>query len=131
VTVEEKKLLLELKKSGMGYKRISAFTGLPLGTVRTFFYRQASQNDITVPLCQQCGNPLKTGTVKRERRFCSDHCRMRWWAEHKDQMNCIAGKHLICPWCNKEFVVYGKKKRVYCSRDCYAAARKAKGEVDG
>ena len=118
MTASEKKQLIELKDAGLGYKRIAACTGLPIGTVKTFFRRQAARD-------------FSTGPVKRQRKFCSDQCRMRWWSAHPEQMNRKSGRKLTCPWCEKTFIVYGEKKRVYCSRVCYAAARKAKGELDG
>lgn len=131
MTSEEKTQLMELKAAGLGYKRMAACTGLPVGTVKTFFRRLAAQEGAEVVVCKQCGKPLNLGRVQRERKYCSDQCRMKWWAAHPEQMNRKAGKHLTCPWCNKMFVVYGEKKRVYCSRECYAAARKAKRDENG
>ena len=131
MTITEKKQLIELKDAGLGYKRIAACTGLPIGTVKTFFRRQVARDASTGLVCQQCGGPIEAGRVKRERKFCSDQCRMRWWSAHPEQMNRRSGRKLICPWCKKVFIVYGEKKRVYCSRECYSAARKAMGELDG
>ena len=131
MTITEKKQLIELKDAGLGYKRIAACTGLPIGTVKTFFRRQVARDASIGPVCQQCGGPIEAGRVKRERKFCSDQCRMRWWSAHPEQMNRRSGRKLICPWCKKVFIVYGEKKRVYCSRECYSAARKAMGELEG
>lgn len=126
MTQEEKKRMVELKESGMGYKRIAACTGLPIGTVKSFFLRHQHTPQDDIPRCLQCGEPITAGSVRREKKFCSDQCRMRWWAAHPELMNRKTGINMICPQCGKTFIVYGKKKRVYCSRLCYSLGRKAR-----
>ena len=69
--------------------------------------------------CSTCGNAVLQKTGRREKKFCSDACRMMWWNSHPQEVNRKAYYSLICNHCGKEFESYGNKNRKYCCRECY------------
>jgi ribosomal protein L34E len=70
-------------------------------------------------LCNQCGAPLKQIAGKKQKRFCSNKCRMAWWNSHPEKINRIAVRAFTCQTCGQDFESYGKRERKYCSRACY------------
>lgn len=73
--------------------------------------------------CVQCGAILKNAD-SRKKKFCSAKCRMAWWNTHQEYVMRTAYYSFVCPQCGKTFTAYGNAKRVYCSRECFAVARK-------
>ena len=120
MTKDDTTKITELQNKGMGYKRISALTGLPVNTVKSYCRRHAVGK---YEICQQCGSPVKQTPHKRSKKFCSDACRMAWWKVHPEQIQRKV-YHLTCAWCGKTFDSIGNGKRQYCSRACYADARR-------
>jgi endogenous inhibitor of DNA gyrase (YacG/DUF329 family) len=112
--------ITELQIKGMGYKRISALTGLPVNTVKSYCRRHPTSGFC---VCQQCGSAVKQTPHKRAKKFCSDTCRMVWWKEHPERVQRKVF-HLTCVWCEKPFDSVGNDARKYCSRACYADARR-------
>lgn len=126
MTRDEAKKIDEFRNNNMGYKRISALTGISINTVKSYCRRHPVSK---YGICQQCGKAIKQTPHKRAKKFCSDVCRMAWWKEHPEQVNRKV-YHLTCTWCGKPFDSVGNGKRQYCSRTCYADARRkeARGE---
>lgn len=60
---------------------------------------------------------------RKEKRFCSDKCRNKWWNTHLDKVNRRANYDFVCAYCKKPFISYGNKNRKYCSHECYIADR--------
>lgn len=60
---------------------------------------------------------------RKEKKFCSDRCRMKWWNSHLDQVQRKANYDFVCPVCKKPFTVYGNANRKYCSHECYIEDR--------
>ena len=137
VTDDEKKKIRELRLKGIGYKGIATSLGLTRDSVRGFCKRNGLDGDSLVValnveeklnrnlLCANCEKPIKQKEQGRVRRFCSDECRRKWWHEHPSERNKsdAAIYHYTCPYCGKEFSVYGNKKRKYCSHHCYIKDR--------
>lgn len=121
MTGQEARTIIALQKQGLGYKRISAETGIPLNTVKSFCRRHPADEAESFCLC--CGSPLEHTPHKRKKKFCSDACRMRWWNSHLDQVQRKAFYTFTCKHCGKEFTVYGNSHRSYCSRDCALSSR--------
>ena len=122
MTNTEKQKLIDLKLQGLGCNKISKITGVPLGTVKSFFRR----NEIKEPepvkgVCLECGSALSVVPGKKPRRFCSGTC----WRRKKLRLMF----DFVCPWCGKKFKAYGNDHRVYCSRECYAEARRKNGKL--
>lgn len=65
--------------------------------------------------CEYCNNPFPVGP-KSKRRFCSRHCKDRWWSEHRLET-------MFCLYCGKPFQRSTKSarrsKKKFCSRRCY------------
>ncbi len=132
MTDQERNQIILLQQQGLGYKRIATQLNLPVNGVKSFCRRhpmEVAPPQAQMRVCQQCGAPLKQQPSRKVKKFCSDKCRMAWWNSHQDQVNRQAFYQLTCPQCGCQFEVYGKKHRVYCSRTCYAQARRK--EVDG
>ena len=69
--------------------------------------------------CRYCGAPITQTPGRKEKKFCSDRCRNRWWNEHLDLVDRRANYEFVCQTCGKPFTAYGNAHRKYCSRDCY------------
>ena len=123
MTNQEKESILSLQQSGMGYKKIAATLGLPVNGVKSFCRRHADSATKT-GCCPQCGKPLKQLPHKKAKKFCSDKCRMAWWNSHPELVQRKAIYTLQCAHCGKTFEGYGNNQRIYCSRSCYAEARR-------
>ncbi len=118
----EKNKITELRKQGLGYRKISRIVGISENTVKSFCSR-TKNSDKGKDVCKECGKPLiQTKGVKRK-IFCSGQCRMKWWNNHKELLNRKKIREYICPCCGKTFSVYGNVKRKYCSYDCYIEDR--------
>lgn len=115
-----------LQVEGLGYLKIAKQMELSVNTVRSFCDRNgingvARKKDGMQP-CKCCGNPVQQNPGRKEKRFCSDKCRMKWWSDHRDKVNQKAVYTFTCAHCGKNFSAYGNDHRKYCSHDCYIAA---------
>ncbi len=117
---EEKVWVSELRQQGLSFKEISLKTKIPLNTVKSFCYRNPTCQDTV--LCRQCGKEVHQTPRARRKIFCSDYCRLSWWNAHPEQIHRNTKTH-ICPQCGKPFESHVDKRK-YCSRTCYAEARR-------
>lgn len=120
----------QLKQNGYGYKKIASELNLSPNTVKAYLRRKKA-NENGVRVCKNCGAPVRQIAHKKEKLFCSDTCRMAWWNKHQSQVKRKAFYQLTCAYCGISFVSYGNKNRVYCSRSCYALARRKEGGTYG
>ena len=133
MTDTERSRIVELQHQGYGYKKISAITGLPLNTVKSFCARhpvQIKELPSSNALCRNCLAPLEQTPHKRKRMFCSDACRMAWWNAHPERVQRKAYYTLTCRHCGKQFESYGNSHRAFCSRDCYLKFRRKETDHD-
>ena len=114
--------IMKFRQQGLGYRRIAAVTGYSLNTVKSVCRRAAEQQEEKV--CLQCGAKVEQPPHRKEKKFCSDKCRMAWWEAHPERLNRKAFYHLVCAHCGQPFDSYGNDRRKYCSRACYDAARR-------
>ena len=134
MTNEQKSRIGELRRQGLGYKRIAKELGLCESTVKTFCHR----NDMScgsmetaksyyqyIPLtpCRFCGTMVPQYPARKEKKFCSDSCRNKWWNAHLSESNRDGMSTYTCPACGRTFSAYGKRNRKYCSHACYIADR--------
>ena len=103
-----------LALQGFGYKRIADIVGISPDTVKSHLRRHPAKPESSV--CMQCGKPLEQTKGRKEKKFCSDKCRMAFWNSHQDEVNKQAYYTLTCVHCGKEFESYGNKNRKYCCR---------------
>ena len=105
MTENQKMIVAGLRKTGMGYGTIAKKVGISVNTVKSFCHRRAQ-------------NP-----GRKEKKFCSDKCRNKWWNARLDLVNRKAFREIVCVGCGRTFTVYGQVKRKYCSHQCYIEAR--------
>lgn len=128
MTDKEKQQIKILRESGESYAQISRMVGLPLNSIKTFCRRNNLvvanvQKKIETSICRYCGKPVEQNPGRKEKKFCSDKCRMLWWNSHTDQVNRKANYECTCGFCGKQFTSYGNKNRKYCSHACYIEDR--------
>ena len=120
--LQDKIAINNMRLEGHSPSVIAATLGLPKGTVRSHIHRNP-----VIPgtkACLNCGKPLIQPKGRREKKFCSDACRMAWWNSHQEDVSRKAYYNLTCQHCGKEFESYGNKNRKYCCRACYVASRR-------
>ena len=108
---------------------IAIALGLSVNTVRSYIRRHLPKDAVQVG-CRQCGKPVMQAKGRKAKYFCSDRCRNAWWNAHPEKVQRKAYYRLTCQFCGKEFVSYGNKNRKYCSRLCYADARRSRSVPD-
>lgn len=125
MTNEEALKIEELQREGQGYKKIALLLNLPVNTVKSYIRRHPVEQTTTAPTqgCLNCGTPLLQKPGKKEKKFCSDRCRMAWWNAHPERVNRKAFYAATCAHCGREFQAYGNRGRKYCSRSCFDQAR--------
>lgn len=122
--LQDKIAINNMRLEGHSPSVIAAKLGLSASTVRSHIHRHP-----TIPgakACKNCGRPLMQPKGRREKKFCSDSCRMAWWNSHQEDISRKAYYNLVCQHCGKEFDSYGNKNRKYCCRACYVASRQPK-----
>ena len=121
--LQDKIAINNMRLEGHSPSVIAAKLGLSAGTVRSHIHRHP--NIPGAKACKNCGKALMQSKGRREKKFCSDSCRMVWWNSHQAEVKRNAYYNLVCQHCGKEFESYGNKNRKYCCRACYVASRQA------
>lgn len=132
MTETEKLRIHKLRQEGLGYKKIAAALDLPVNSVKTYLRRHpAGENTAAVPdICERCGNPIVQAPHRKRKRFCSDSCRISWWNAHPDKGGKRTLHTFTCAHCGYLFQSPARVRR-YCSRACFAAARRKAVSADG
>ena len=117
-----------MRLQGKSAGAIAAALGLSVNTVKSYLRRHPDMG--CTHFCPQCGKPVMQAEGRKEKKFCSDKCRNKWWNSHLDQVKRKAVYDFRCPRCGKEFHIYGDKRRKYCSHECYIADRFKGGDGD-
>ncbi len=133
MTAEQKKQIESMRLDGYGYKMIAQILGIPDNTVKSYCRRKKLTGNIEakaevsapdgVHRCRCCGKEVPQTKGRKEKKFCSDKCRNRWWNSHLSDVEKKANYDYICPHCKKSFTVYGNARRKYCCHPCYIADR--------
>ncbi len=132
MTNDEKRKIQELRASGYGYGKISETIGIPLNTVKAYCRRnglggavvqETAEANVEIRYCKCCNAVIQQLTGRKEKKFCSDRCRNKWWNSHLDQVDRRANYECTCQNCGIKFISYGRKERKYCSRSCYLDSR--------
>jgi endogenous inhibitor of DNA gyrase (YacG/DUF329 family) len=129
----QKQRIEYLRAQGESYGSIAKELGISVNTIKSFCRRNNLGLGIkkeritskTSDTCDNCGKVLVHTPGAKKKRFCNDKCRMAWWANHPEAVNRKAIYRFICPTCKSEFQSYGNAHRKYCSRTCFALARRA------
>lgn len=137
MTTEQKQLIETLHRQGKGYRSIAAKTGLSENTVKSYCRRtiisEPSTDKEEIPLpstsgmimkpCLCCGSPVRQTAGRKEKKYCSEECRVKWWNQHRGVEKRKSSEKLICPSCHQPFAAYIGAHRKYCSRECFFAGR--------
>lgn len=127
----QREQIRKLRGEGYSYTKISQALGISENTIKTFCRRKGLGGVALSPapvketghFCLFCGVAVMQTAGRKEKRFCSDCCRNKWWNSHLDRVNRKANYKFICPCCKKSFTAYGNKNRKYCSHTCYIKDR--------
>ena len=136
MTDSQRNEIQRLRQTGLGYVKIAQILTLPANTVKSFCQRNPIRDISTVSaptmnVCPQCGGQLPISVGHKPRRFCSDQCRSRYWAQHQAQIRRKSAVVSICAACGTHFSDYAKKARKYCCHACYITGRYKGGESRG
>ncbi len=131
MTDQQKIQTRRLRAEGHGYKDIATLLGISDNTIKSFCRREGLTGQAETPakivvdthVCKQCGLPVAQNKGRKEKKFCSDKCRMAWWNSHQDIVKRKAIYEYVCPYCQNPFTAYGNNHRKYCSRACSFADR--------
>ena len=129
MTKQEIETLNLMRSHGKSAADIAIALGLSVNTVRSYIRRHPPKDAVQVG-CRRCGKPVMQVKGRNAKYFCSDRCRNAWWNAHPEKVQRKAYYRLTCQFCGKEFVSYGNKNRKYCSRLCYADARRSRSVPD-
>lgn len=110
----EKKRIIDLKESGMGYGGIAKELGLSKSTISSFL-KTLDKNSI----CKCCGKKFAQPKGVRLKIFCCNKCRFKY-RRLLNKGNPTKSNFVVeCLCCHKKFYSYKSLKRKFCSRDCY------------
>ena len=119
MTNHDKDQIRKLRLEGSGYGKIAQILNLPKSTVSSFCKTMTNQS----LLCLHCNKKLKQTKGHRQKKYCSDECRMSYWKSNKAEFNRKPEYLVECFHCHTSFSTYQSLKRKYCSRDCYLKNR--------
>lgn len=126
----QKEIILTMRRALCSYTQIAEKTGLSVGAIKSYCYRNGLNTESlksSSGFCKNCGKPILTPSKTRPRRFCSDACKTAWWNLHRyDHKNSSLIKPFKCNICGKEFADYSSTQRKYCSRLCKSIKRKGR-----
>ena len=117
--------IIKLRKSGYGYKKIASILNISNNSISSFCRR----NNINTSslacdgYCAYCGMPFSVDKNHKNKRFCSDRCRYKWWNENKEKVNEKKKQKAKCKYCSKEFMKFPTSPQKYCSFGCYIKDR--------
>jgi hypothetical protein len=130
MTNSQKDRINHMRRDGESYAAIADALGLSRNTVKSFCLRNLRTEPLEVKkasakggICEQCGKSFTLCLGHRQRRFCSDQCRMIWWNAHRDLLKSKNKVEHTCACCGKHFMGYARQQRKYCSHGCYIADR--------
>lgn len=117
-----------MREDRLSYAKIAVALGASVNTIKSICQRNGLGGRTVLPepdltVCQYCGKPITQRPGRKERRFCSDACRLAWWKNHPEHVSRKAIYALICTHCGASFDSYGNKARKFCSHACYIAHR--------
>ena len=131
MTTAQKQRIKFLRGKAESYAAIADDLGISENTVKSFCRRKnidvaiKQEQSVATKNCANCGCPLRHTPGSKQKRFCSDNCRMAWWNAHPEAVDRMAVYRFVCPICGESFEAYGNANRKYCSRACFGVARKA------
>ena len=130
MTDQQKRQIIGMRLRGDSHAAIADALGISRNTVKSFCLRNLHPEPLEVKavpvksgVCDQCGMGFVLCPGHRQRRFCSDQCRITWWNAHRDLLNSKVLLENTCACCGKHFMGYARQQRKFCSHACYIAHR--------
>lgn len=140
MNIQQKTEIASLRSQGYGYTKIAQALGLSKNTVKSYCKRNslstaalegADDMPVLMPsFCMECGKPVTQVPGRKEKKFCSDECRHKWWNARPEKITRKAVYSYTCAGCGKPFTAYGNSRRKYCCHSCYIADRFKGGDGD-
>lgn len=104
MTNEEKNQIGRLRAAGYSYRRIATELDISVNSIKSYcrrhgFGMDAHRYEIQLvqrepcpepneaTSCAQCGSLVRQVAGRKRRRFCSDVCRLEWWAAHRGELH--------------------------------------------
>lgn len=138
MNAQQKNEITSLRSQGYGYARIAQALGLSKNTVKSYCKRSnlsgaalTLTSDMSIPtltFCPECGKAITQAPGRKEKKFCSDECRHKWWNARPEKITRKAVYSYTCAGCGKSFTAYGNSHRKYCCHGCYIADRFKSGD---
>lgn len=140
MNTQQKTEIALLRSQGYGYTKIARVLGISKNTVKSYCRRSnlsgamlepaADIPVFTTSFCPECGKAVTQTVGRKEKKFCSDECRHKWWNSHPEKITRKAVYSYTCAGCGKPFTAYGNSRRKYCCHACYIADRFKGGDGD-
>lgn len=112
MTNEQKQRIYQLKNAGKSLTEISCELEISRNTIKSYLRRSKDES-----YCPVCGSILVHQPHKKQKKFCSDQCRMAYWRKSNTKTDAMIP--ITCAGCGKKFYAYKSKNRKYCSFLCY------------
>lgn len=128
MTEKQAASIAALRRQKMSLSKIAVQVGLSINTVKSWCYRHPIE-EADGAVCVQCGGPLLLKLGSKQKRFCSDRCRAKWWSAHPEARKLRKPYAHICRFCHSVFET-NRQGSAYCSIACYSKARQ-KGAPNG
>ena len=127
----QRRKIEEMRSAGCGYSVIADETGLSKDSIKAYcrkhdlggVKRNGLFGDVSFGTCLSCGRKFWQNPTRKEKKFCSDPCRMKWWNAHPELVHRKNMHTLICSYCGQQFSSKNPLQK-YCTRVCYARSRK-------
>ena len=127
----QKEKIKEMRSAGCGYSVIAAETGLSKDSVKAYCRSHnlggvksyVESHNVSHGTCLVCGRKFIQNPTRKEKKFCSDSCQMKWWNSHPELVNRRNMYSLVCGYCGQTFFSKNPNQK-FCTRLCYANAKK-------
>ena len=111
----QRQQIKELRGKGYGYGRIAQVLSLSENTIKTYCRRHGLGGVVATPApidgevhhCLCCGKEVVQPGGRKEKKFCSDKCRNKWWNSNLDKVNRKANYEFIVPIAKSHLVHMG------------------------
>lgn len=126
INPETKQAIITLRQQGETFAVIGKLLSLSPNTVKSVCHRSgipAGDTAAGSDVCKNCRKPLTQIPGRKEKTFCSTHCRTAWWNKTRSRKP----YRLTCYCCGREFISFGNRKKKFCSPECYRVGRYGKG----
>ena len=129
MSAPEKSIITRMRENGATYTVIACHLNISPNTIKSFCQRKNIQplmkqtDNSKLHYCAQCGQPITQPEHRKQKRFCSDQCRSKWWNRHRQELSHKSAVITICACCGNRFGSYPQEHRKYCCHACYIQAR--------